>query len=69
MDTVEPPIAAEIARMLAAANWTVRKLRAAGFGSSAAESLLGKGATLPSLSTAEAGLRLIGRSLWHRPHR
>lgn len=63
MDT-SPPVAAEIAARLAAAGWTVRRLRGkGGFSGSVAEALLGKGPGLPSLENADRALGLLGRRL------
>lgn len=62
---VPPPIAAEIARLLTAHGWTVRKLRAQGFSAEPAAKLLGKQAGTYSIETADAALRLVGRRLWH----
>jgi hypothetical protein len=66
MDTTPPPVAAEIAARLTAAGWSVRRLRERGFSGSAAEALLGKGASLPSLATADAALALLGHRLSHK---
>ncbi len=67
-DPTPPAIAAEIARLLAAAGETVRSLRARGFGGRTAEALLGKGDGLPSLESADEALRLVlRRRQWHRP--
>lgn len=64
-----PDIAAEIARLLNDAGFTVRKLREAGFSTRTAESLLGKGDYLPGLESADTALKLVGHELWHRKQR
>lgn len=61
-----PDVAAEIARLLAAKGWTVRKLKAEGFGGRTADALLGKGDGLPSIGAADRALALLGRRLWHQ---
>ncbi len=61
------PVVADVAERLTAAGWTVRKLRDKGFGATAAQALLAKGNTDPSLATLERALSLLQppRRLWH----
>lgn len=66
MDRVVPEVAEAISDLLIAKGWTVRKLRAQGFGGRAAESLIKPTAdSLPRLDTADKALALINRRLWH----
>lgn len=71
MADVKPEVLAEVRRLLEAAGWSVRKLRAAGLSARAAEALLGKNESTPSVESLERALRLLEppRGLWHRPAR
>lgn len=63
------PVAIEIQRLLSEAGWSVRMLREKGFSGSAAEALLGRIPSEPSLDTADRALALLGHELWHRKQR
>lgn len=67
----EPAIVAEVRALLEAEKWTVRKLRSHGIGARAAEALLGKNDSVPSVESLERALSLLTppRRLAHRPAR
>jgi hypothetical protein len=62
----ELDLVVELRRLLRERGWTVRKLRAEGFGGVSADKLLGMREGLPSIESADRALRLVGRRLWHQ---